>query len=212
MQQVVIDPEGDFVTLADRFGHLVVDAAAQSEAELQHRADGCASTASRSCSTSRGSTPKARCAAPPPSSAGCSMSTATIGPRCWWWSTRRSSSRPTAAGEVSDEARKLSLGAMTNLMCRGRKRGLAGVIATQRLAKLAKNVAAEASNFLMGRTFLDIDMARAADLLGMERRQAEMFRDLERGHFVALGPALSRRPLPVSIGAVETASRGAAPN
>ena len=55
---------------------------------------------------------------------------------------------------------------MTNLMCRGRKRGLAGVIATQRLAKLAKNVAAEASNFLMGRTFLDIDMARAADLLG----------------------------------------------
>jgi hypothetical protein len=55
---------------------------------------------------------------------------------------------PAVAGEVSDEARKLSLGAMTNLMCRGRKRGLAGVIATQRLAKLAKNVAAEASNFL----------------------------------------------------------------
>src|SRR3546814_4117478 len=78
---------------------------------------------------------------------------------------------PVAAGEVSDEARRASLGAMTNLMFRGRKRGLAGVIATQRLAKLAKNVAAEASNFLMGRTFLDIDMARAADLLGMERRQ-----------------------------------------
>src|ERR1019366_6313103 len=39
---------------------------------------------------------------------------------------------PAVAGEVSDEARKLSLGAMTNLMCRGRKRGLAGVIATQR--------------------------------------------------------------------------------
>jgi hypothetical protein len=100
---------------------------------------------------------------------------------------------------------------MTNLMCRGRKRGLAGVIATQRLAKLAKNVAAEASNFLMGRTFLDIDMARAADLLGMERRQAEMFRDLGRGQFVALGPALSRRPLPLKIGAVATAGRGAGP-
>ena len=77
--------------------------------------------------------------------------------------------------------RRASLAAMTNLMCRGRKRGLAGVIATQRLAKLAKNVAAEASNFLMGRTFLDIDMARAADLLGMERRQAEQIRDLARG-------------------------------
>jgi hypothetical protein len=118
---------------------------------------------------------------------------------------------PAVAGEVSDEARKLSLGAMTNLMCRGRKRGLAGVIATQRLAKLAKNVAAEASNFLMGRTFLDIDMARAADLLGMERRQADAFRDLERGQFMALGPALSRRPLGLRIGPTETSPRNAIP-
>ncbi len=50
----------------------------------------------------------------------------------------------------------------------------------------------------MGRTFLDIDMARAADLLGhRERRQAETFRDLARGQFVALGPALTRRPITV---------------
>ena len=39
---------------------------------------------------------------------------------------------------------KMTMTAMTNLMCRGRKRGLAGIVATQRLAKLAKNVAAEA--------------------------------------------------------------------
>jgi hypothetical protein len=114
---------------------------------------------------------------------------------------------PAAAGEVSEEARRISLAAMTNLMCRGRKRGLAGVIATQRLAKLAKNVAAEASNFLMGRTFLDIDMARAADLLGMERRQAEAIRDLARGQFLGLGPAISRRPVAVNIGEVRTGSR-----
>ncbi len=78
-----------------------------------------------------------------------------------------------------------------------------------RLAKLAKNVAAEASNFLMGRTFLDIDMARAADLLGMERRQAEAFRNLERGHFMALGPALSRHPLGLRIGTTDTQPRNA---
>jgi len=118
---------------------------------------------------------------------------------------------PAVAGEVSDDARKLSLAAMTDLMCRGRKRGLAGVIATQRLAKLAKNVAAEASNFLMGRTFLDIDMARAADLLGMERRQADAFRDLERGQFMALGPALSRRPLGMRIGPTDTHARNTIP-
>jgi DNA helicase HerA-like ATPase len=33
VQQIIIDPEGDFVTLADRFGHLVIDAA-RTEAEL----------------------------------------------------------------------------------------------------------------------------------------------------------------------------------
>ena len=34
VQQAVIDPEGDFVTLADKFGHVVVDAA-RSEGDLQ---------------------------------------------------------------------------------------------------------------------------------------------------------------------------------
>ena len=33
VQQCVIDPEGDFVTLADKFGHVVVDAQ-RTEAEL----------------------------------------------------------------------------------------------------------------------------------------------------------------------------------
>ena len=33
VQQVVIDPEGDFVSLAERFGHLVIEAADYTEAE-----------------------------------------------------------------------------------------------------------------------------------------------------------------------------------
>src|ERR1700744_5542636 len=100
---------------------------------------------------------------------------------------------------------------MTNLMCRGRKRRLAGIIATQQLAKLAKTVAAEAANFLMGRTFLDIDMARAADLLGMERRQADAFRDLERGQFLAVGSALCRRPISLKTGSTDTRPGNASP-
>src|ERR1700709_272556 len=35
VQQAVIDPEGDFVTLAERFNHLVIDASAHDEAALQ---------------------------------------------------------------------------------------------------------------------------------------------------------------------------------
>ena len=34
VQQVVIDPEGDFVSLADEFGHVVIDGAAYSEVEI----------------------------------------------------------------------------------------------------------------------------------------------------------------------------------
>jgi DNA helicase HerA-like ATPase len=206
VQQAIVDPEGDFVTLADKHGHVVVDAA-RAEADLQRIAARARQHRVSVVLNLEGLDAEAqmRCAA------------AFLGglfdaDRDVWYPMlvvvdEAQLFAPAAAGEVSDEARKVSLGAMTNLMCRGRKRGLAGIIATQRLAKLAKNVAAEASNFLMGRTFLDIDMARAADLLGMERRQAEMFRDLQRGHFVALGPALSRRPLPIRIGAVETEAR-----
>ncbi|TDR94586.1 ATP-binding protein [Enterovirga rhinocerotis] len=210
VQQVVIDPEGDFVTLADEHGHVVVDAAA-SESEL-HRIAGRVRRHRVSVVLNlEGLDIDGQMRA-----AASFLGGLFDAERDFWYPIlvvvdEAQLFAPAAAGEVSDEARRLSLGAMTNLMCRGRKRGLAGVIATQRLAKLAKNVAAEASNFLMGRTFLDIDMARAADLLGMDRRGAEAFRDLERGHFVALGPALSRRPLPILVGSVSTASRGGSP-
>jgi hypothetical protein len=210
VQQCVIDPEGDFVTLADRFGHVVVDAQ-RTEAELTRIAGRIRQHRVSVVLNLEGLDVEQQMRA-----AAAFLGGLFDAERDHWYPMlvvvdEAQLFAPAAAGEVADEARKVSLGAMTNLMCRGRKRGLAGVIATQRLAKLAKNVAAEASNFLMGRTFLDIDMARAADLLGMDRRQAEMFRDLARGHFVALGPALSRRPLPVTIGAVETQARSSSP-
>lgn len=211
VQQTIIDPEGDFVTLAEHFGHLVIDAEDHTERSLQaagervriHRVSTVLNLEGLDAENQM-----RRAAA----YLGGMFEVA----RDHWYPMlvvvdEAQLFAPAIAGEVSDEARKLSLGAMTNLMCRGRKRGLAGIIATQRLAKLAKNVAAEASNFLMGRTFLDIDMARAADLLGMERRQAEAFRDLERGQFMALGPALSRRPLGLRIGPTDTQPRNAAP-
>jgi hypothetical protein len=211
VQQTIIDPEGDFVTLANRFGHLVIDAEAHSEQGLQLAGERARIHRVSSVLNLEGLDAENQLR----------RAAAFLGglfevDRDHWYPMlvvvdEAQLFAPAVAGEVSDEARKLSLGAMTNLMCRGRKRGLAGVIATQRLAKLAKNVAAEASNFLMGRTFLDIDMARAADLLGMERRQADAFRDLERGHFMALGPALSRRPLGLRIGTTETQPPNATP-
>ena len=211
VQQAIIDPEGDFVTLADRFGHLVIDAEEHTERGLE-----VAGERARIHRVSTVLNLEGLDAENQMRRAAAFLGGLFDVERDHWYPMlvvvdEAQLFAPAVAGEVSDEARKLSLGAMTNLMCRGRKRGLAGVIATQRLAKLAKNVAAEASNFLMGRTFLDIDMARAADLLGMERRQAEAFRDLERGQFMALGPALSRRPLGLRIGPTDTHARNATP-
>ena len=210
VQQVVIDPEGDFVTLAEKYGHAVVDAIG-TEDDLtmiaarvrQHRISAVLNLEGLDADRQM-------------RAAAAFLNGLFDIERDYWYPVvvvvdEAQLFAPAAGGEVSEEARRASLSAMTNLMCRGRKRGLAGIIATQRLAKLAKNVAAEASNFLMGRTFLDIDMARAADLLGLERRQAETFRNLDRGQFVALGPALYRRSETVKIGAVETSARSTSP-
>jgi energy-coupling factor transporter ATP-binding protein EcfA2 len=204
VQQVVIDPEGDFVTLAEPFGHIVIDGAAYSPTEIEalarrireHRASVVLALEGLEVEQ------QIRCAA--------QFLTALFdAPREHWFPAlvvvdEAQMFAPAVAGEIAEDTRRMTLSAMTNLMCRGRKRGLAGIVATQRLAKLAKNVAAEASNFLMGRTFLDIDMVRAADLLGMERRQAERIRELERGHFLALGPAITRLPVAVKIGPVQS--------
>ncbi|MDZ3833254.1 MAG: ATP-binding protein [Sphingopyxis sp.] len=207
VQQVIIDPEGDFVTLADAYDHVVVNGGDYNEREIatmgarirEHRASVVLTLETLEIEA------QMTCTA-------AFLNALFDAPRAHWYPAlvvvdEAQMFAPSASGDVSDTVRRASLSAMTNLMCRGRKRGLAGAIATQRLAKLAKNVAAEASNFLMGRTFLDIDMARAADLLGMERRQAETIRDLERGCFLGLGPAISRRPVSIRIGATQTTSR-----
>ena len=211
VQQLVIDPEGDFVTLADRYGHVAIEAVDYSASEITRFAGRCREHRTSVVLSLEGLEidGQMRCAA-------AFLAGLFEAPREHWYPAlvivdEAQLFAPSGAAEVSEEARRGSLSAMANLMSRGRKRGLAGVIATQRLAKLSKNVAAEASNFLMGRTFLDIDMARAADLLGMERRQAEAIRDLQRGSFLGLGPAIARRSVTIRIGAVETAARSSSP-
>lgn len=209
VQQVVIDPEGDFASLAPVFGHTVFDATAYSRQQMtvlasrvrEHRASVVLNLEGLELDDQM-------------EFAAAFLNGLFDAPREQWHpalvvvdEAQIFAPANNAVGEESKEARRASGQAMTNLMSRGRKRGLAGVVATQRLAKLSKNVAAEASNFLMGRTFLDIDIARAGDLLGLQPRQAELIRDLERGEFLGLGPAVSRRPLKVKVAATITAAQ-----
>ncbi|MEO5605592.1 MAG: DUF87 domain-containing protein [Novosphingobium sp.] len=101
---------------------------------------------------------------------------------------------PFVAGSARDaETRRVGVATLTDICARGRKRGIAPVIATQRLAKLAASVTSELQNFLVGINVFDRDIARAADLLGFDRQNAERFRTLQPGEFFAMGPALCPR-------------------
>src|SRR6266851_362213 len=82
--------------------------------------------------------------------------------------------------------------AVIGLMSQGRKRGYAGVIATQRLSKLHKDAAAEANNVIIGRTWLDADQVRAGDALGLSKADRLKLRDVGQGEFYAFGPALGQ--------------------
>lgn len=82
--------------------------------------------------------------------------------------------------------------AVISLMSQGRKRGFAGIIATQRLSKLHKDAAAEANNVIIGRTWLDADQVRAGDTLGLSKADRLKLRDVGQGEFYAFGPALGQ--------------------
>jgi len=98
-----------------------------------------------------------------------------------------------------------SLGPVIDLATRGRKRGFCAVLATQRIAKLHKDAAAELNNKLIGRSSLDVDMKRAAEELGFTSREDQAsLRSLRPGQFYAFGPAMADDVTLVDIGAVET--------
>ncbi len=84
-----------------------------------------------------------------------------------------------------------SLAAVQDTAARGRKRRLGLIVATQRLAKLHNDVAAECRNRLIGQTGLKNDLRSAAEEMGVT--YAEARKDLlllKSGEFWAFGPAL----------------------
>lgn len=99
---------------------------------------------------------------------------------------------------VIDEAHKVvpegreaeSRQSIIDLMDSGRKRGLGGIIATQRLSKVAKDCIAEANNWMVGRCAQDVDLRRISDLVGFTgRSEWDTLRNMLPGEFLAMGPA-----------------------
>ncbi len=93
-------------------------------------------------------------------------------------------------GEGESVAREVVL----DVAKRGRKRGFGLVLATLRVSRLDKSVLAEMQNALVGLVTMDIDLERAAKAMGHRRGKARddfatLLADLEPGNFFARGRA-----------------------
>lgn len=202
VQQLIIDPDGEFPSLRERFDFIV-----------------CAPSGADAVATPATAAPLARALWESGASAVLDIYElrahervlfvkrffdALIGaPRKLWHNTM----------VVLDEAHLFapqvgsaeSLSAVVDMASRGRKRGLGLVVATQRVSKLHKDVAAECLNKAIGGAVLDVDIQRAADDLGMTRAAAtEALRSMEPGEFFIYGPALSRTVVRTKVGPVIT--------
>lgn len=99
----------------------------------------------------------------------------------------------------------LSSKAILSIAKRGRKRGCCPIFATQRMADISKSVIAACNNKLIGQASLDIDMKRCAAELGFTTKEQTLsLRDLEPGEFFVFGPAISKTIQKVKIGPVNT--------
>jgi hypothetical protein len=101
-----------------------------------------------------------------------------------------------------------SLAAVIDLCTRGRKRSFCPIVATQRLSKLHKDVAAECLNVAIGRTSLDIDVKRAGDQMGFSSTdRVSRLRNLKPGEFFCYGPAIAQEVTLTQVGTVLTTHR-----
>lgn len=106
---------------------------------------------------------------------------------------------------AGQQEKQESTHAVIDVCTRGRKRGFCAILCSQRISKLHKDAVAECNNYMVGRTGLDIDMKRAAEILGFtSKEQMLSLRDLNPGEFYVFGPALSKQPTKEKVGQVQT--------
>lgn len=206
VQVIILDPEGEFSTLREMFGYVLVGKGGETPADLRS-----AAVVAQKMLELR-------------ASVVCDLYEMKASERHRWVrlflealiNAPKKLWHPTVI--IVDEAHQFcpekgageseAADAMIALATRGRKRGFAAIFATQRLGKLRKDAAAELLNILIGQTFIDIDRKRAAEALGVAHSDQKKFFDevklLEPGHFYALGRAVSLDRILIHVGPVAT--------
>jgi hypothetical protein len=209
---VIIDPEGEYVNLAERFGYPVVRLARLPEEAAHELGRDARRHQAPFLLDATGLRPEARITRMVPLLEGLLDVPLEEGAPMLLVIDEIHLLAPQAGAVALDrETRQRAVATLTEVVARGRKRGLGVIAATQRLAKLAQHVAAEFGNLLIGRQTLDRDVKRAGDLLGWNDDRAAMLRELCPGDFVAAGRAITGQPTVLRIGGVETRHVGATP-
>ena len=104
-----------------------------------------------------------------------------------------------------EDKRAISTSAVVDLCTRGRKRGLCAILATLRISILNKSAAAQCKNKMMGSTSLPLDQKRVGDELGLRtKEEIRDLRNLGKGEFWAFGPAISKEIVKFKVGQVKT--------
>jgi hypothetical protein len=206
VQVIVIDREGEFSTLREKYGYVLVGKDGDTPADV------------------RSADLLARRLLELNASAVCDIYDMSAGPQHEWVkkfinalvNAPKKLRHPCVV--IVDEAHlfacekghgeSVAKDAMIDLATLGRKRGLCAVFATQRLGKLAKSAASELQNVMIGATSLDIDRKRCSDALGIQKKDERRFfadiKAMEPGTFYAQGRAISRDCITVNVGPVET--------
>lgn len=202
----IIDPEGEFATLREKFGFVLVGKGGELSADPRY-----AETIAHKLLELRASAvydlyelkPQAR-----HHWVKLFLEALIDAPKNLWRPTVVMIDECHVYSPEKGQGESEAFGAVQDLVTRGRKRGLCPILFTQRLSKLSKNVSAECLNRLVGMTFEDVDLERAADLLSVPRSDRLAFyhemKNLEPGSFWGLGRAISKDRILIKVGPVST--------
>jgi regulator of replication initiation timing len=223
VQQIIIDPEGEFSSLREKFGFVLATAERDDDGKLMgdieadpNTADALALTALRTKASLIVDISELKVTERQVYVARF-VEQLVNAPRELWhpcliWIDEahdyagESGHRRGSSMESPEDS---SLSALRDLASKGRKRGFAIVLATQRLAKLNKDVVAELKNYMIGNTNADVDQERAADILGFGsgregKEQTRALREIDPGYFYASGGIFSSGLRMLKVGQVQT--------
>jgi hypothetical protein len=218
VQTIIIDPEGEFFTLREKFGYVLVGEGGETPADVRSAAllaeKFLQLKASAVCDlyeAFRGRPMEQRQWVR-------AFLEALLGvPRTLWHPVLVivdeahkfcPQETPKAGNQKDREIISECKNAMISLSTTGRKRGFCAIWATQRLAKVDKDASAEMFNRMVGMTIEDVDVDRAADLMSVSKEEKRDFRNslrtLNPGDFYAFGRAITTERKLVKVGAVQT--------